>query len=184
MLSHVHAPPRFTVEQFIKIGDLGVFDDRRVELRSGYLIEMPAPSPVHRTIVNRLQSLCVGPFADRRLEIQQPIEISGFDMPLPDLMIVRSPVEWRTIVPDDVQLLIEVAVSHPERDQDEKLPHYLRVGVPEIWIINVPLRQIEIYRPPSIMPARIARAAAGETIAEQPPNMARLDVALLFQGMP
>jgi Uma2 family endonuclease len=181
VITQTSAQPRFSVDQFIQIGDLGVFDDRRVELRGGRLIEMAAPGPEHRTLVTRLQSLFAAANGERRLEVQQGIVIDDFDMPMPDLMVLRAPVDWRNIVPADVWLLIEIAVSHPERDLD-KLAHYLRVGIPEVWIVNIPLRRVELYRPPEIVPERIAER--GDSIRSVAPDLPLVDVGALFEDMP
>jgi Uma2 family endonuclease len=50
--------------------------------------------------------------------------------------------------PEDVFLLIEVADSTVAYDRNQKLPAYGRAGIPEVWLINLPERSIEVYRQP------------------------------------
>jgi Uma2 family endonuclease len=47
-----------------------------------------------------------------------------------------------------VYLLIEVASASLLFDRRIKLPLYARVGIPEVWIVNVQARQLEVYRNP------------------------------------
>ena len=51
--------------------------------------------------------------------------------------------------PEDVLLLIEVADTTLVFDHDTKLPLYAKHGVPEVWILDLDARQLEIYREPS-----------------------------------
>ena len=50
--------------------------------------------------------------------------------------------------PDDVMLLIEVADSSAEYERSVKAPLYARHGVPEVWVIALRERRLEIYRNP------------------------------------
>ncbi|MGI9212368.1 MAG: Uma2 family endonuclease, partial [Methylococcaceae bacterium] len=48
----------------------------------------------------------------------------------------------------DVAVVIEVAETSVQRDRGIKLALYARARLPEYWIVNLPERQIEIYRKP------------------------------------
>jgi hypothetical protein len=50
--------------------------------------------------------------------------------------------------PKDVFLLIEVADTSREYDREEKLPAYARAGIPEVWLVDLLARTIEIFRKP------------------------------------
>ncbi len=72
-------------------------------------------------------------------------------MPEPDVMLLRpSPDYYRTNhpTPADVFLIIEVSDSSLAYDQHTKLPLYARTGIEEVWILNVPQKQLEIHREP------------------------------------
>jgi Uma2 family endonuclease len=47
-----------------------------------------------------------------------------------------------------VLLLVEVSDSTLTKDQTLKLPLYAQVGIPEVWIVNLMQRRIEIYTEP------------------------------------
>ena len=52
-------------------------------------------------------------------------------------------------VPGDVLLVIEVVRQFPGHyDRDVKLPRYAAAGIPEVWIANVPARQVEAFHDP------------------------------------
>ena len=50
---------------------------------------------------------------------------------------------------DDVLLAIEVSHSSLARDRLVKAPLYARAGVPELWLVRVEERAIEVLREPS-----------------------------------
>ena len=50
--------------------------------------------------------------------------------------------------PEDVFLLVEIADTTLERDQEEKLPVYARAGIAEVWIVNLNDQTIEVYSQP------------------------------------
>ncbi len=52
--------------------------------------------------------------------------------------------------PDSVLLLIEIAYNSLIYDKNTKIPLYARHGIPEVWLINIPNQQIEIYLKPSL----------------------------------
>ena len=49
----------------------------------------------------------------------------------------------------DVLLVIEVADSSLEYDLGEKALAYARAGVPEMWVVDIPNRQMHVYIHPS-----------------------------------
>ena len=53
------------------------------------------------------------------------------------------------ITPEDVIVVIEVAVSSLKYDRTVKLPIYAKAGIKEYWIINSNERKIEVYKNPA-----------------------------------
>jgi Uma2 family endonuclease len=51
--------------------------------------------------------------------------------------------------PQDILLLIEVADSTLKYDRNIKIPLYARCGIPEVWLIDIQNRRLEIHRQPS-----------------------------------
>jgi len=50
--------------------------------------------------------------------------------------------------PQDVFLLVEIADTSLEKDQEKKIPAYARSGIAEVWIVNLNDQTIEVYRQP------------------------------------
>ena len=46
-------------------------------------------------------------------------------------------------------LAVEVSDTTLRRDRRVKLALYARAGIPEFWIVNLEVREVEIYRSPS-----------------------------------
>ena len=65
-----------------------------------------------------------------------------------------------------ILLLIEVSDTTVQYDREIKIPLYARYGIPEVWLIDLQPKQIEIYRQPSDDGYRqILRPAKDERIA-------------------
>ena len=147
-------PYRFTVEDFARMGEAGVFpEDARVELLDGQIIEMnPIGIPHAGTVkaLNRLFSKLVG---DRAIvSIQDPAVLGDFSEPQPDVMLLRPREDsYRTAHPEarDVLLLIEVADTTVRLDRGLKASIYARAGIQEYWIVDVRRRAVEVYRDPT-----------------------------------
>jgi Uma2 family endonuclease len=80
-----------------------------------------------------------------------PLHIDVRTEPEPDLLLLRPrDDDYIDAHPTaaDVLLLIEVADSSLYYDQTAKLPLYAEFGVPEVWLLNLPARQMEIYQQP------------------------------------
>ena len=137
-------PVRIRTNEFDRMTDVGLFDGRHVELLEGTLYEMPPMRTPHLLALVRLQQM-LAPFnAERRLLVQIPLQVPDFDEPEPDLAVLREPLGRRK--PTAVDCLVAIEVSHSTLDFDRarKVPAYRRGGVPEVWLVNLPERQVEI----------------------------------------
>ena len=131
-------PPRavrWTVSEYTRMATLLV--GRRTELIDGQVIEMTAIGTAHYTVTSRLRRALAGIEAEGRLGVGDPVVITDFDEPEPDLCVLLHPVELRKIVPADIALLIEVSDSSYDYDHGTKLPRYLAAGIPHVWLVNL-----------------------------------------------
>lgn len=147
----MESPYRFTVEDFHRMSDAGIFDeDDRVELINGVIYSMSPIGSRH----NRAVMVLTRHFAtDRRvlLQPQGPLQIPPRSEPQPDLLLLKPrPDEYADQLPQpaDVLLAIEVADSSVDHDRRVKAPLYGQHGVPELWIVDVLSRMVSIYRQP------------------------------------
>ena len=150
---HAHAQTyRFTVEEYRKLGEVGLFDeDDRVELINGEIIVMSPIGYRHgQTVTNLVE--CLMEQAKRRFMVspQNPVELDRYSEPQPDIVLVPRTMRTakRHPLPGDVLLLIEVADSSLPYDRETKLAIYARTGIREFWIVNLRDNVLETFRAP------------------------------------
>lgn len=86
-----------------------------------------------------------------QLRVQMPLRLDNFTEPEPDLAVVLPRSDfYRGCHPTsaDVILLVEVSQSSMSQDGKVKIPLYARHGVPEVWLVDLPCRQLHLFRSP------------------------------------
>ena len=152
----VQTQHRFSVKEYYRMAETGVLrPDARVELLDGKIIDMPPIGPFHGGLVNRLIRI-FGRLSNRRWQtsVQNPLRLDDHSEPEPDFMLLKpSPDDYtsRHPAPEDAFLVVEVADASLDYDREEKLPAYGRVGVSEVWIVNLRDHVIEVHREPHFM---------------------------------
>lgn len=142
---------RFTVEEYHRLGDAGLFANERVELIDGEIIDMAPIGGPHASTVNRLTRVLVTRLGERAVVApQNPVGLTDLSEPQPDIAVLRPRDDfYRThATPADVFVLIEVAETSLRFDRGVKAPLYGRAGVPETWVIDVLGRTIEVFTEP------------------------------------
>ena len=145
-------PYRFSVEEFHKLGEVGIFRPRdRVELLDGEIIVMSPIGIRHVQAVSWMVE-CLVEQARRRYLVSpgNPVWLHEFSEPQPDMMLVPRvrKIEHHPR-PEDVFLLVEVSDSSLTYDRDRKLAAYAAAGVREYWIVNLQQDLIQVFREPS-----------------------------------
>jgi Uma2 family endonuclease len=112
---------RMTIDRYEQLVKSGALDDLKVELIQGW-----------------------------HTEKEEPVRIPDFDEPEPDVAVVSGALEDHVHPPGpgNLALLVEVADSTLDRDQDEKRNAYARGNIPVYWMINLIDRQVEVYTNP------------------------------------
>ena len=142
---------RFTVEQFYRMGEVGILDeDDWVELIDGQVISLVRVGLRHVSIVIRLNHLLVMKAADHfTVSVNNPLVINEYVEFLPDVTLIKGVDSLeRHPLPADIYLAIEVSEQSLAYDQDVKLPRYARGRVAEVWIIDVEQATVERYSEP------------------------------------
>ncbi|MDE2717430.1 MAG: Uma2 family endonuclease [Chloroflexota bacterium] len=143
---------RFTVEEYYRMGEIGIFPpDVRVELVDGLVRRMPPIHPPHASIVDRLNAMLAARLAGvALLRVQGPIHLDDYNEPQPDLTVMRFRDDYsrQHPTPADVLLAIEVADTSLSYDRDEKIPRYGRAGIPESWLVDVQAGTIRVFTEP------------------------------------
>ena len=83
---------------------------------------------------------------------EKSVVLGRFSRPEPDIAIARALRErYRSVSPDaaDLASLIEVDDTSYAKDHGKKWRKYAASKIPVYWIVNLPMRQIEVYTEPS-----------------------------------
>ena len=101
----------------------------------------------------RLNSLLTRALAGRAiLSPQNPVLLADRSQTQPDMAVLRTRTDFYRNshpVPDDVLLLIEVADTTLSYDRNIKVPLYARHGIPEVWLVDLNARSLEVHRQPT-----------------------------------
>ena len=153
----IEAPPGprlFTVAEYLRMAEKGILKPgERVELIEGEIIRMAAMGDRHIGCIIVLTD-GFGEHTRGRAAVsaQLPLRLTQHLEPEPDLMLLRPPSSrYREKAPatEDVLLVIEVSDTSLAYDRGRKLTLYAREGIPEVWIVNLRSKRIEVYREPS-----------------------------------
>jgi Uma2 family endonuclease len=146
---------KFTVKDFYALAELGLFEDHKVELWDGDIVEMSI-NPPHAKGVRNLSIDFILTFVDKALVTSQnPLDIEESDkLPQPDLMLL-VPGEYvdetgrdRHPKPHEVLLLVEISDSTLLYDQTRKLKIYAKHGIREYWVADLKSRTWFVYQEP------------------------------------
>ena len=138
---------RMHVEEYMRLVDAGCYEDERVELLDGVVVEMSPQGEDHahlivlftRLLARRLpQDFMVAPQCTYRLP--------PLSAPEPDFAIVTAPSVWRK--QHAAVWVIEIAVTSQRRDRGLKAKIYAKGGIPEYWVIDA-AKLVYIHLDPS-----------------------------------
>jgi Uma2 family endonuclease len=152
-------PWKWSREDYDRLGELGLFDGRRVQLIFGEIIEMGKQGWPHAAALLRLVEVMRRVFASGFwVSEQKPFPIRGSE-PEPDLAIIPGRFEDYTDHPTVAVLLIEVADSSLFLDTTTKAELYATAGVREYWVIDLENRQLLVFRDPEALSAGLGATA-------------------------
>ena len=134
--------------EYDRLVELGCFQDDRIELLNGQLVEvMPQRAP-HAGTVEQITAILAPLLSGRaRLRIQAPFAATDDSEPEPDLAVV-APVEHVTEHPRTAFLVIEVADTSLRRDLERKPAIYAAAGVEDYWVVDLVNRVVVVHREP------------------------------------
>ncbi len=141
------------VVEWQKMGKANIFPpESHLELINGEIIEMAPIGSHHASHLKRLNNLFSGLIKKSAIiAIQDPIQLGDLSEPEPDFMLLhpRSDFYYENHPTNsDVFLLIEVADSSLDFDQNTKLRLYAMHNIAEYWLLNVKEACLEVYLKP------------------------------------
>ena len=131
-------------------------DGQRYEVIDGELFVTPAPGGRHQPIVTRLMGallpyLSGGGLQDQLLTSPADVTLAVDTLVEPDLLVADTAAFIRSGKWTDVTtlfLVIEIiSPSTARTDRTLKRIAYQRHGVPQYWIVDAELRQVEVWTP-------------------------------------
>jgi Uma2 family endonuclease len=144
---------RLTVDEYHRMAEVGVLGaDARVELIEGEVLDMAPMRSRHASVVGRLVD-AFGRAASGQALVwcQLPLHLDGYSEPEPDLMLLRPCDDFYAAAhptPSDVLLVVEVSESSARYDREIKLPLYAQHGVQEVWLLDLEVDVLRVYRNP------------------------------------
>ncbi len=148
------APLRWSCDRFHDVWDSGAFDGTDVILVEGELIVMPAPNPPHTMATNLADSKLKSAFAvGYVVRVQSALVLGQSTDPIPDIAVVVGTPRDYPIHPTTAVLVVEVADSSLDYDRGDKANLYAAGGIADYWVIDIPNRQLHVFREPAIDPA-------------------------------
>jgi Uma2 family endonuclease len=139
---------KWTRAEYYQLGELGFFQDERVELIDGEIIEMAPQNNQHAMVVGLVQELLSKIFPECWVRVQLPLFISDETEPEPDIAVVTGkPRTYPDDHPRTALLIVEVSDSSVRYDR-RKSGIYAAAGIKDLWLINIVERQVETHRNP------------------------------------
>jgi Uma2 family endonuclease len=141
-------PARFSVAEYSRMLEAGMFEDMRVELVEGELVRMsPSHSEhgrAHAQVFGRLFAIL------REAGLESAIDIAAVTAPRtvrgPDIAVLRPDAPRRGLAEAQHLLLaIEIADSSIDRDLHEKARDYGGAGIPHYWVIDLAHAKTHVF---------------------------------------
>lgn len=145
-------PAKISLDQYHRMVDVGIWDDRHVELLNGVVVEMsPEGTPhAHRsTDVGEYLMRLLGERAQVRPA--KPITLPLGSEPEPDIAIVqRLGDEYldHHPYPENIFWVIEYSNTSLDKDLGVKADIYAAVGILEYWVVNLKKNILIVFRDP------------------------------------
>ncbi len=153
-------PPRkrWTRDECDRLEALGMFDQQRVELIEGELIDKGRKQRPLVDAESLFRGWLILTFEARRVNHAAPIDVAPEDnsanQPEPDMIVLTreyagSPRYLSTTPqPRDLDLVIEIADTSLAFDLTVKAALYARAGIVEYWVLDVLGRRLMVHRDP------------------------------------
>lgn len=143
------APTRFTLEEFDRLAESSLFDDRRFELVDGSLLMAPPPNFPHFNPHSRLANRLARALPARLVIAHGASVLLDESVFAPDLIVFEGGEDdYDRTRSDLIRIVVEISSSTLAYDRGRKAEAYARAGIPEYWIVDVAGRAVEVRTEP------------------------------------
>jgi Uma2 family endonuclease len=141
---------KWTIEEYHQLVEIGILDDKQVELLEGIIVDMPPEGMPHAVYCSESIKYLRTLLGDRA-EVREahPITLPNDSEPEPDIAIVRAPIRQYLThhpYPADIFWLIEYADSTLRKDINEKNRVYAEAEIREYWVVNLQTLELIVFR--------------------------------------
>ena len=141
---------KWSVDDYHKMIETGLLDDRSVELINGEIIQM-SPEGVTHSFYCRGTAKYLRSILGDRAEISEahPISLPNDSEPEPDIAVLKTPdtrYQSRHPAPDDIFWLIEIANTTLVNDLGVKRELYAQAGISEYWVMSLQTSELKVFR--------------------------------------
>ena len=149
-------PPRkrWTRAECAALEATGVWDQQKLELVEGELINKMGKSRPHVTTHAVLFGWLLKAFGNGRVNSEAPIDVSPEDNPTsepqPDLIVLSKPTREIVVNPQPSELLLAIEISDSSLgfDLTTKASLYARAGIADYWVVDIAAKRIVVHREP------------------------------------
>jgi Uma2 family endonuclease len=144
-------PWRLTRARYHQLGELGVFEGRRVQLLYGTVFDMSPMGTPHSMAIRVLTRALTSATLDQALDVmvQLPLAAADDSEPEPDFAILPTLTQELEDHPATALLVIEVADSSLKLDLGPKATLYAACRIPEYWVIDLQGGTTVVHRRPA-----------------------------------
>ena len=151
-LSPVPAAPRrkrWTVAEFHQLQALPCYENRKMILVAGEIIDLPNPNAPHDQGVGLTEEALRTAFG-RGFWVrgQMALILNQTTDPVPDVAIVAGSPRDYDVQPTTALLVVEVSDSTLAYDRTTKASLYAAGGIQDFWIVDLVHRQLIVHRDP------------------------------------
>lgn len=145
---------KWTIDDYHRMVDAGILDERQVELLNGEIIEMPPEGTPHAAYSQEGADYLRATLAHHaKIREAKPVTLpTSNSEPEPDIAVVAPhPIEvylQHHPYPEDIFWLIEYSDSSLTKDLEEKSKVYAAAGIAEYWVINLQQMKLVVFRSP------------------------------------
>jgi Uma2 family endonuclease len=137
----VLSPRPFSVAEYHRMAQVGLFEDERVELLEGLIVEMSPISPRHWQRHAAITGYLYGELGPAVLVVPQgSFPLGDRNEPQPDLALLVPDAydeRGRPPTPAEILCLIEIADTSLAKDLGPKVRLYARFGIPDYLVVDL-----------------------------------------------
>jgi Uma2 family endonuclease len=152
-------PWMWTTEQYYKLGELGFFQGKRVELIQGEIIAMSPINWFHTVGTTKVGDVLRVMFAGQGwVNSQNPLAMTD-SHPQPDVAVIPGRIADYADHPQRAMLIVEVSDTTLFYDTTTKAELYATAGVPEYWVLDLDGKRLLVFRDPVQLPKGLGASA-------------------------